>query len=581
MHSVQAHIANLTRALELEGRHMSLADINLAKTGLRANLVELNRLANSLAPVNQLPYDILAMIFKHVTATIDQNQFRYLVGEESDAPAVGTSYNAGRAAATISHVCSHWRHTAMATPRLWTHVDGRCHERVLVFLERARKIPVSLYLFTKSEALSTLLSLASLAEQLCRLDVLLEESTEDSDIAVLTSCVAPNLECLTLDAYPDYRRGRPVPLARIQMLGGKTTFLKALALRHIGNWMPSNTFPSLSHLHMTFEWEIDARTPDLLAVFANAPNLEFVYIGQQRYKVDTEPFHADPVVLNRLRCLTLDCCPYATAMDLLKHLSLPEHCFVQLNEVDIQQQEGEPRPLPQVGPLRHPTKLDVVSAEDELFLVADSDTSGFWLHAHLTSGSNTWYSWLHGLASMVALSSITSLHITFDPTHTFWSSVMRHFSVLTELKVNIDENLFDFDDVCPLDTLCAILMEDSPVLLPLLRDLQVEGTARGDDFKRCSSTIVDMVAFRARTGHRLRRFLLQPHDWAASLDGWFGARAVELLDVVDMFELVGNACRALCDFKMRDMWHVDGAEKYWQPHGTGAFKKYAILLGDH
>ncbi len=529
-------------------------------------------MANSLAPVNQLPYDILAMIFKHVTATIDQNQFGYLLGEESYVR-VGTSYNAGRAAATISHVCSHWRHTAMATPRLWTHVDGRCHERVLVFLERARKIPISLYLSAKPEALS---KLAPLAERLGRLDVLLEESTEDSDIAMLTSCIAPNLECLTWDAYPDYCRGQPVPLARIQMLGGHTPFLKALALRHIGSWMPSNTFPCLSHLHMNFECEIDARTPDLLAVFANAPNLEFVYIGQQRYEVDTEPFLADPVVLNRLRCLTLDCCPYAAAMDLLKHLSLPEHCFVQLHDVDIQQREGEPRPLAHVGPLRHPTKLDIVSAEDELFLVADSDTSGFWVQAHLRSGFHTWDSWLHGLPSMVALSSITLLHITIDSAHTFWSSVMRHFSVLTELKAIVEGQ--DFDRARPLDTLCAILMEDSPVLLPLLRDLQVEGSAWDDSIEKCSSTIVDMVAFRARTGHRLRRFLLQPHDREASqLDGLFGARVNQLVESVDMFELVGHASPALCDFKMRDMWDVEGAEKYWQSHGTGAVSKYALL----
>lgn len=497
----------------------------------------------------------------------DSNTFAYIIGTDFEADAE-ESYVEARAAAHLAHVCRYWRLVAFETSLLWTRIDSRFPKLQDMFLERSKDLPVSLYLESSVDNLAE--SLLSAPEQLRRLDLKLESLEEPLHVFPVTTWLSPKLECLTMVAAKDYYSGTlRRPLARTPLLGGQATALKALALQYLGSWMPSNAFPNLTHLHLSFAFSTDAEAPDFLHVLANAPHLEFVLIGQLLYVpvVDEElPFDSDPVVLSHLRSLTLVTCGYNSSMRLLRHLSLPENCLVRLTDLYLYvAAEGEPPPLADVGALHPPTEMDIATSDDQMLLVVDSDTSGFWIQAHRDDRRSTWDAWLHGLPAMIMLSTITSLHINVDScTHTFWAPVLQHMLAVIELKAVICEPRLGLPQ--PMDMFCALLSEE-PVLLPSLRDLFMQGVYFYDTTTTLASgKFVEVVANRARTGHRLRRLVVQPDSESQTETcNPFGSRIAELAAHVDAFQLVGFGT-SLCKYEMRDVWDADGAEKYWKVH---------------
>ncbi len=441
-----------------------------------------------------------------------------------------------------------------------------------MYMDASKELPVSLCLDTDVDSLATFLYTVP-AERLRRLDLNLDSLESDTHVEFLTTRTAPNLECLTMlasDENYDWSEMR-CPPARIQLLSGQADALKALALQHLGSWLPSNSFPNLTHLHLSFSVTSGVCTLDILAVLANAPNLVFVFIDRL-LRIGDGPVVPGAIALSRLRSLALVDCRYLSAISFLKQLALPEHCVVRLSYLSIYtgpEQEGEPAPLPDAGPLHHATKLDIAASHNEMLLVADSDTSGYWVQAQRDDLRTTWDAWLHDLPAMMTLSAITSLHINIDPDHTFWSPVLRHMPAVTELKAFIGETWTGRP--LPIDILCAILSEE-PVLLPSLRDLYVQGTDNNDTVTTLASesaAFVDIVVYRARTGHRLRRLRVQPdcdshYGARTATHDPFGSRLGELAANVDHFELLGFG-NPLCKYEMRDVWHVDGADSYWKP----------------
>ncbi|RPD56251.1 hypothetical protein L226DRAFT_525556 [Lentinus tigrinus ALCF2SS1-7] len=530
----------------------SSADINSTAAAPRQNLTRLLRLANTIVPINRVPHEVLVMVFKHVTAS-DENNFAYRFGRLH----VIEAYDQAFAVVAISQVCHHWRETTLEAPTLWTRIDSRYSPKLLeFFMARSQKAPISLRLDATEANLAALLNTTVPVDRsVRRLDLVIDRTPRKDKVASLaTRWVAPTLECLTINSCDYAYLSAAVPLVMLD--GQRYSMLKALALRCVGHWLPSNTFPSLTHLHLTLF--TNTQTSALLAVLTNAPHLEFLVVGEQHYPREIGPYGSGPVVLSRLRYLTLYAYTYGRAMNLLQHLSLPEHCFVRLSGVSFISEDDQV----DLGPLRHATKLDIASIGEDVLVVADSPTCGFWIQAECTLAKDSnWNTWLHGLPTMITLSTVTSLHINIHRTHTFWPSVLRHFSALVELKAIVGEQ--DLGRMCPLDTLCTVLLEE-PLLSPLLCDLCMQVVAWDDSCDKLSSKLVDMAMYRARMGRRLNRFLIQtnrpelsqPHDI-------FGERSTELIANVDYFELVDSGPE-LCSFRMRDVWHVDGAERYWQ-----------------
>ena len=101
-----------------------------------------------------------------------------------------------------------------------------------------------------------------------------------------------------------------------------------------------------------------------------------------------------------------------------------------------------------------------------------------------------------------------------------------------------------------------------PVVLPSLLDLYVEGSYYILDYDQFFVALVGMVAFRSRSGHRLRRFSVQPQR----INQGCLRRSViaDCRRYVDEFKLVGGN-EQLCSFNaVRDIWLRSEAEKYWR-----------------
>lgn len=75
---------------------------------------------NTLAPINQLPPEILGII----PAYQEETTLKDLV--------------------SVSSVCSYWRNTFLATPSLWTKLDGKGIEKTRAWVERSRALPIQL-----------------------------------------------------------------------------------------------------------------------------------------------------------------------------------------------------------------------------------------------------------------------------------------------------------------------------------------------------------------------------------------------------------------------------------------------------
>nr|VWP01641.1 HC-toxin synthetase (HTS) (EC [Ganoderma boninense] len=81
-----------------------------------------------------------------------------------------------------------------------------------------------------------------------------------------------------------------------------------------------------------------------------------------------------------------------------------------------------------------------------------------------------------------------------------------------------------------------------------------------------------MLKSRSRAGHPIRHVIAQV-PLGPTFDQVFG------LNFLELHELIGTACphgteyevvkkpdagRGMCAFEMREMWKVDGADRYWE-----------------
>ncbi|KAG8698832.1 hypothetical protein FRC09_006997 [Ceratobasidium sp. 395] len=106
--------------------HLELLELEEEKLrDTRALLTTLRNKSTTLAPVNKLPQEILSYVFFLAKS--------HCVHDE----------DFGSHGPTI--VCSHWRHVAMNTPNLWTHIDigpGIPERLAQLLLERTKDYPI-------------------------------------------------------------------------------------------------------------------------------------------------------------------------------------------------------------------------------------------------------------------------------------------------------------------------------------------------------------------------------------------------------------------------------------------------------
>lgn len=112
-----------------------LARVTAQIAQLEKDQIDIKRRRNEVAPVSQLPPELLLKIFSYCTLALMDDEIRYIVGVDNPGSR-NASKDLARLRSTydelpypnilrICHVCHAWREIASETPRLWAYIQAQ------------------------------------------------------------------------------------------------------------------------------------------------------------------------------------------------------------------------------------------------------------------------------------------------------------------------------------------------------------------------------------------------------------------------------------------------------------------------
>ena len=253
-------------------------------------------LMNTLAPINKLPPEILGMIPTYQ----EQNSQKDLV--------------------TICSICSYWRDTFLATPSLWTKLDGKGIEKTRVWIKRSGTLPIRL----EAESSPDPEVIEFLAEYSPRLEVVDLLKLEAQDLPLFTHGhlsrllrPTPHLRDICVEASDPQIFDTPVTIC------GEFSSLETLRLLGFPVSIANLSAPKLRKLFLTGTHDLTG----ILDLLDSLPLLECLALRldlQQGEPVDI----GRKVVLGKM----LQASFFHHGFKILQHLSLPEVCDVKMIE---------------------------------------------------------------------------------------------------------------------------------------------------------------------------------------------------------------------------------------------------------
>ncbi|KAF9650943.1 hypothetical protein BDM02DRAFT_3111242 [Thelephora ganbajun] len=202
---------------------------------------------NRLAPINQLPREVLTLIPD------------FWDGREREKIAI-----------TLTHVCRAWREIFVSRASLWTDFHCMDADKTRVYLERSKSCPINLWLERKHGLFPNDLFLEIAPHTIGRLKRLSVSTTPDhlEDITKHLTHPAPVLEALTIDGSSnDFEINSAFTPA---LFGGDLSSLRELHLHSVRTQLPWRgmvNLTSFSLLRLTITVE------QLLDFFESAPRL--------------------------------------------------------------------------------------------------------------------------------------------------------------------------------------------------------------------------------------------------------------------------------------------------------------------
>ncbi|KAI0762241.1 hypothetical protein C8Q74DRAFT_1336659 [Fomes fomentarius] len=581
--NLDTYLEGLSVALCTQGQHLNYEHLISVTSRMRTILRELDSRVNALAPVNRLHTEILSMIFMLIC--------------EEDRPNVIVSASPNvfvdaSLLVRLTHVCRHWREVALANPALWKSFHFRCPEKSEAFLERSKGLLVSPYLnpgpivmdpshsddyewFANQQIRTVTSRLDCLpGPRLLRLD--LNTLFSARTLTPLKNLRAPRLECLTIFSdWESYELSRSnAGIESVSLCDGHTDALKALAIAPVVNWLPSNHFPNLTHLYLSFHDTIRFYQVDIMKILEKTPQLQSLFMQMNA----TEPGdfltvpRARPVALDQLRSLVIRECDFNNAIRMLELLVLPSHCLVRLCDIEapLAYEDDQLESLPALTSFDRAIHMDLlVDVEDAIDLVVDDgESSGFWLQASVEDdGGDAWDLWVSQLLTSVSLANITSLHMNVHHEHVFWPVILQHVPQISEMSVVIGEMPDDELHATPsIRSFCELLSQKGPVLCPALRTLRMQSVGLHGLRQACTLSpddLASMLAARAHSGRRIDRLDIQPGPFMQKEK--FEELAPSYLGLrnhVDVFNLIPPGPE-LCAYEVREIWRQEDLERYW------------------
>ena len=225
----------------------------------------------------------------------------------------------------FSHVCRHWRQTALTFPSLWSTISARTidNECALEFLRRSKRVDLRVYdelqfphLLMPTRWLD---SLVSRSRRLVELHVLTSHGYNHLQSQLFQS-PAPKLEALSLWTGP----AGSLP----QIFAGHVPKLRKLALVDCTSWQ-GNNFSTLRHLFLRSQTSLDRCTiHEFLDMLKELPQLEelaLIDAGPLEKPEDVSGVDCHPVILKNLRRIEIGCALTSRMPSvLLSYLAAPD-----------------------------------------------------------------------------------------------------------------------------------------------------------------------------------------------------------------------------------------------------------------
>ncbi|KAG7090799.1 hypothetical protein E1B28_009883 [Marasmius oreades] len=220
---------------------------------------------NSLQAVNQLPTEILSMIFHNVQLNLTS-----FLPDDTDYSDHGRDWQC------LLHVCRHWRGIIARCPGMWRVVDNTNVSDV--YLRRSQSTPLTVYLgIKKPDFQNNVLDLLHphlprIREFHMAADGFGVDATTTTAGSTLYSCPlltspAPSLQSLSIGTYgkDPAVAGGVLP----QLFHSQTPRLTQLDLEYFTSW-PSNHFHNLTHICLSYQDESTRPTTSTFLDFLEA-----------------------------------------------------------------------------------------------------------------------------------------------------------------------------------------------------------------------------------------------------------------------------------------------------------------------
>ncbi|RPD56726.1 hypothetical protein L227DRAFT_656062 [Lentinus tigrinus ALCF2SS1-6] len=565
-----------------------------AEASLSAILSRIRSDINACAPISSLPEELLATILLHVMVeTIPTIRL--------PAPYYSSSWPKRQHYLTcIVLVCRAWRDLVLNSPLFWSELYGDFPASMNLSIQRSGSAPLSLYL-TQTYARKFCMT-DRLQEHFDRLRSLHIDRTEfvlpcGRAVSPWTEFTAPRLECFTY-----------IGMEGIEMLESRLTMkllfvnrvscLKALALVNNGPWLPSNSFPRLTHLYLSptpysppsF---IGPWLDGLLEILANAPSLLILHVWLQEKddQLSTNPSPRHSVNLPHLRVCTLQSESPPVAWYILSHLSIPTETLVRLHWRSGIPRDNGRSTMHALSPYTT-LVVSVMRVHIDVLLTNTCTNAGLWIQQLVQKLGLQWQSFLSNLHITCPLSSVECMRLYADG----WdvipiAGILPHMPSLKELYLSLAPNL-EVEDFVPLITgICDAFGRDEPPICPALRLLCIEVNISNAEVGWAES-LLNMASRRARAGCKLQRVALQPipkcdfaqltREELQALLMAEGRAFSNLTKYVDAVEIRAATDMRLvqCQFRIGDRWDLEEAERYWQVDGLPDKPAYELERSD-
>ncbi|KAH9941481.1 hypothetical protein B0H21DRAFT_546047 [Amylocystis lapponica] len=285
---------------------------------------------NSHSAVNELPNELLGLVFAHVPSTSFPRHSDGLFTRDHYDPVWTFAFAQVCELIPVTHVCRRWREVALGQSTLWNSIDAATSrgtgDAQGVLLKRSKSAPLNVYVRdVEGRALQALFR--SDGHRIRELGVC--DIVDQPKVFSYLDFPAPQLERLMVRATE--WAGLEVTPSTPILFQGDAPRLRSLTLGSgCLSWLPGNHFGNLVHLCISLCRSATWRPSALLELLGRCPQLEEFILSE----FDSDVFYADlpKVTLARLRRLALRLLRPNFTRVFLSLLNLPSNLAIDVCE---------------------------------------------------------------------------------------------------------------------------------------------------------------------------------------------------------------------------------------------------------